>query len=223
MKTTGISGIYAITDPNLLTTPTQLLTAVDAALSEGVRIIQYRDKSASAQEKLERARAIVKLCAQYNALSIINDSIELAIASHASGVHLGQTDGCIRTAKQQLPSESIIGVTCHNNVSLALKAQAQGASYAAFGRFFPSNTKPHAKPADISCLVEAKQQLSIPVVAIGGITQHNMPQLINAGADCIAVIDSIFGSNNEDSQGTKLAASELVTAFEQFSNELYSK
>ena len=203
-----ISGIYAITDPNLLSTETQLLSAVDDALSQGVRIIQYRDKTASNDQKLARAKLIKQLCDQYQAVSIINDSLELAIASNAHGVHLGQTDGSIEEARKQLKASSIIGVTCHDDLALAQQAEKAGADYVAFGRFFPSETKPHAKPADIRCLVEAKTHLSIPIVAIGGINPHNMSQIIDAGADSLAVIHAIFGQPN-----TKAAASELVTRF----------
>lgn len=203
-----ISGIYAITDPNLLTSKAALIEAVDNALSQGVNVIQYRDKLTSPNQKLERAKAICKLCQKYQAVSIINDSLELMIASNADGVHLGQTDGAINLARLDIPAHKIVGITCHNDVTLALSAEQQGASYVAFGRFYPSNTKPHAKPAKIETLIEAKQQLSIPVVAIGGINAHNMSPLINAGADCIAVIDAIFGQDD-----TPKAANTLVSTF----------
>lgn len=203
-----ISGIYAITDPNLLTSQTALLDAVDAALAQGVRVIQYRDKLASSDQKLERAKAIHRLCKRYQAVSIINDSLELMIAADADGVHLGQTDGATALTELDIPKQKIIGVTCHDDIELAILAQQHGASYAAFGRFYPSNTKPHAKQAKIETLIEAKQELSIPVVAIGGINAHNMSPLLDAGADCIAVIDAIFGQND-----TQQAANTLVSTF----------
>ncbi len=210
MSSPDISGIYAITDPNLLTSERALLDAVDCALSQGVRIIQYRDKSATPSVQLARAKAIHALCQQYQAISIINDSVDLMIASGADGVHLGQTDGTAALARHLLPSDAIVGITCHNDPTLALIAEQQGADYIALGRFYPSKTKPQAKPAEIDRLIEAKQQLSIPIVAIGGINAHNMSPLLNAGADAIAVIDAIFGQTD-----VRQAAKTLVTTFNQ--------
>lgn len=210
-----ISGIYAITDPKLLTTEAALLDAVDTALAEGVRIIQYRDKLATNDQKLERAKAIHQLCKTYNALSIINDSVDLMMASGSDGVHLGQTDGASDLSHLTLSRDKILGVTCHDDLELARIAERFGASYAAFGRFYPSKTKPQAKPAQIDRLIEAKQHLSIPIVAIGGINAHNMSPLINAGADAIAVIDALFGQSD-----IQQAANTLVTTFNQFSTSV---
>ncbi|GAA3944668.1 thiamine phosphate synthase [Litoribacillus peritrichatus] len=219
MNQLQISGIYAITDPNLLTSEQQLLDGVAQALAAGVSIIQYRDKQATQAQKLFRAKAITELCNQHQAKCIINDSLSLALAANAHGVHLGQTDGSIAQARAALPNDAIVGVTCHDDLQLAIKAQNEGASYVAFGRFFPSNTKPQAKPAKISVLFEAKQQLSIPVVAIGGINQHNIDQIIRTGVDSIAIIDAIFGQNDIRHSAQQLVHEFLAHEFNHSTNE----
>ena len=126
----------------------------------------------------------------------------------ARGVHLGQQDSSITEARNLLGADSIIGVTCHDSVEQALRAQDEGADYVAFGRFFPSRTKPDAPPADIAVLTTARQQLDIPTVAIGGVNADNGALLRDAGADMLAVIDGLFG---RDDVGA--AATELVRLF----------
>lgn len=191
-----MKGLYLITDPLLLDTETKLLDAVEQVLQAGVKFIQYRDKPASPEQKLVRAKRIVELCNQHQAFCIINDSVDLAKAAKAHGVHVGQSDDALTYAKQQLPQNSIIGVTCHNDINLAQEAQNKGASYVAFGRFFHSETKPKALPAQLDIIPLAKKKISIPIVAIGGINAHNSAQVISAGADAIAVIHGVFGQNN---------------------------
>ena len=124
---------------------------------------------------------------------IVNDDITLAKQTKASGVHLGREDASVADAREQLGPQAIIGVSCYNELTRAETAQAQGADYIAFGRFFPSRTKPQAVQANPDLLREAKKKLHIPVVAIGGITPENGAALIAAGADALAVIEGVFG------------------------------
>jgi thiamine-phosphate pyrophosphorylase len=126
-------------------------------------------------------------------LFIINDDVTLAKETQADGVHLGREDAAIAQARKQLGSRAIIGVSCYNELARAEQAAAQGADYVAFGRFFPSRTKPQAVPASLDLLREAKKKLHIPVVAIGGITPENGASLIAAGANALAVIEGVFG------------------------------
>jgi thiamine-phosphate pyrophosphorylase len=130
---------------------------------------------------------------------LINDDIELAALVGADGVHLGREDGAVTQARKQLGNDAIIGVSCYNFVELAVAAQKQGATYAAFGRFFPSSSKPLAAPAQIETLRQAKLALTIPIVAIGGILPDNGGQLLEAGADLLAVIGGIFDDQPEQS------------------------
>ena len=185
-------GVYAITDDTLLTN--RLLLAVEAALAGGCRILQYRSKQTDRGKLLAETKALLALCEQYDAKLLINDNAELALAVGAHGVHLGQEDMPIAEARALLGSQAIIGITCHDSLSLAVAAQQAGADYVAFGRFFPSSTKQSAPPADLSVLGVAKAQLTIPVVAIGGITLDNAPSVIAAGADMLAVVGDLFSA-----------------------------
>ena len=127
---------------------------------------------------------------------MINDDTELAKACGAHGVHLGQSDGIISQARAFLGNQAIIGNTCHGSLELAQAGVGQGCDYVAFGAFFTSSTKPDASPAPISLLNEARSTLPVPVVAIGGINMDNADQVINAGADMIAVIHNLFASDD---------------------------
>lgn len=190
-----ISGLYAITDPELLPA-NRLLAGVRAAIAGGAGIIQYRDKPASAGERLQRATELATLCRAEQVIFLVNDDIELALASGADGVHLGQRDGAVRAARSRLGAAAIIGQTCHASLELAQAAEQAGADYVAFGRFFPSRTKPQATPADTALLPEARRTLRIPIVAIGGVTVDNAPALLAAGADAIAVIHGLFSADD---------------------------
>ena len=196
MSLSTLHGLYGITDSKLMPDDAQMLAQVEAALQGGMTILQYRDKSGDQAKRLRQANALRALCHRYKALFLINDDSELAKACQADGVHLGQSDGSVPKARQLLGSEAIIGVTCHDSLSLAEQAVAEGADYVAFGAFFPSKTKPDAKPAPHSLLADAGQQLDLPIVAIGGITVDNAHQLIDAGADMVAVIHALFAAED---------------------------
>ncbi len=190
-----LAGLYAITDSSLMPNQ-QLIAMVEAALIGGSKIVQYRDKSDDHKLRLEQAQQLVKLCNRYQCPLLINDDIELAKAAGAQGVHIGQSDDSLAKARATLGSDAIIGVTCHDSLDLAKAAEAGGADYVAFGAFFPSSTKPNAKPAPISLLTDARQQLQIPIVAIGGITVDNASQVIDSGAAMVAVVHSLFAADN---------------------------
>lgn len=189
-------GLYAITQTDNKSGDT-IINEVAAAIKGGAVIVQYRDKNPVDAPFL--ARELVKICHQYNVPLLINDDIELAALVGADGVHLGREDGAVTQARKLLGSEAIIGVSCYNFVEQAMAAQAQGATYAAFGRFFPSSSKPLAAPAQIETLRQAKRALTIPIVAIGGILPDNGAQLLAAGADLLAVIGGVFDHQPEQS------------------------
>lgn len=186
------NGLYAIT-PTTFDHET-LLANVEQALSSGIALLQYRDKTSQASKKRTTAKALQRLCQQYDTPFIINDDAQLALDSQADGVHLGQGDGSVKQARKLLGQEAIIGVTCHHDLSLAQVAQQEGADYIAFGRFFHSQTKPGKPLANTALLAEAKALLEIPIVCIGGIKLDNASPLINAGANYLAVIDSLFST-----------------------------
>ncbi|MDP3839443.1 MAG: thiamine phosphate synthase [Methylococcales bacterium] len=189
-------GLYAITQTDNKAIAT-LLREVEQVLSGGAVVVQYRDKNPQNARLL--ASELVKLCHQYHAPLIINDDVELALQVAADGVHLGKEDGAVAHARQRLGNDAIIGVSCYNSVDRAIAAQRDGADYVAFGRFFTSSSKPLAAPADINTLHEAKRVLTVPIVAIGGILPDNGGQLLNAGADLLAVIGGVFTAQPEQS------------------------
>ena len=183
-------GLYAITDASL---SDRLLQSVEAALLGGVVMIQYRDKSGDFPKRLAEATSLLALCHRYQRPLLINDDVDLALAIGADGVHLGQSDGSLTLARRRLGPDAIIGATCHDSLELACSAVAEGANYLAFGAFFPSLTKPGARPAHLDTLTAAKDRFGLPIVAIGGITRNNAMPLLAAGADQLAVISDLFG------------------------------
>lgn len=188
-----LRGLYAITDSKLLADG-RLLPYVEAALRGGARLLQYRDKSADESRRLREAEALRELCERHGATLIINDDAELAARLGVS-VHLGQTDGSLAAARALLGRQAIIGATCHGSLQLADQAVAEGADYVAFGRFFQSLTKPGASEASPELLEQARARFAgVPLVAIGGVSLDNAPELIGRGADLLAVINALFAA-----------------------------
>ena len=187
-----IHGLYAIADSSYLDTES-FVPAVRAALAGGARVIQYRDKKNDTATCERLAGELNTLCRTHGVPLLINDDVALAVAVGASGVHIGRDDPDIAAARATLGPAAIIGVSCYNELARARAAQASGADYVAFGRFFVSRTKPQAVPADLELLRIARAELKIPIVAIGGITPDNGASLIATGADALAVIEGVFG------------------------------
>lgn len=200
----GISGLYAVT-PDLADTP-RLTAMAAAALAGGARLLQYRNKSAAPAARLAQARALLALCRKFRVPLIVNDHLELALAVDADGLHLGAEDGSLAAARERLAAGKILGASCYDRLELALEAVGRGADYVAFGSFFPSSVKPGAVRAPLDLLREAKRRLSVPVVAIGGITPENAPQLIAAGADGIAVVSALFGTDDVGAAARRFSA-----------------
>jgi thiamine-phosphate pyrophosphorylase len=181
-------GLYVITDGPR----PDLLGVVAQALAGGTRLLQYRDKTADHERRLTEARAIRALCAARQIPLIINDDVELARTVGAAGVHLGEDDVDVAAARVVLGENAIVGVSCYDSLERAQRLAADGADYIAFGAFFPSPTKPHARRASFE-LLRQTAALGVPRVAIGGITPDNGGSLIDAGADYLAVISAVFG------------------------------
>ncbi|HEY0268705.1 MAG TPA: thiamine phosphate synthase [Methyloradius sp.] len=192
MKSIKIKGLYAVTADEANTE--QLLSNAKAALSAGINVLQYRNKTASKQLAAEQAEALLVICREYDVPLIINDDVDLAVKIDADGVHLGASDGNLRDARKKLGDEKIIGASCYNRLEIAQFAAQNGADYVAFGACFVSATKPNAPKADLKLFMQAKQVLDLPIVAIGGITLENASSVIQAGADAIAVIGALWNS-----------------------------
>lgn len=191
---TRLAGLYAIT-PDLHDTD-ELLRRTRAALAGGARVLQYRNKIATPVLRLAQARRLQQLCAEFAVPLIINDSAALALEVGAAGAHLGGDDGDLAAARALLGPEMLLGASCYNRVELARRAVAAGADHVAFGSFFASDVKPGAVRPPIDLIRDAKREIAVPVVAIGGITLDNAPQLIAAGVDAIAVISALFAAPN---------------------------
>jgi thiamine-phosphate pyrophosphorylase len=199
-----ISGLYAVTPDGLDDGP--LLAKVEAALKGGARLLQYRNKIAGANLRTRQARALLALCRTHGVPLIINDDIELAAAIRADGVLIGRDDGDVAEARAMLGAQALIGASCYNEFPRADAAHRAGATYIAFGSFFPSDVKPGAVRAPLSLLRKAKQEIGIPVVAIGGINRTNAAQLVAAGADSIAVISALFSAPDVRTTAAALSA-----------------
>lgn len=200
-----LRGLYAITDARLQS-PDALYQRVSLAIDGGASIIQYRDKSADTRLRLEQAQALVELCRARGARLIVNDDVALAASCGADGVHLGRDDASLSVARQRLGDTAIIGVSCYNSLELAEAAAGQGADYLAFGRFFPSQTKPDAVQADPELIREAKRRWALPIAAIGGITADNAAMLLSAGADMLAVVQGVFAAADVREAAARYAA-----------------
>jgi thiamine-phosphate pyrophosphorylase len=180
-----LRGLYAIT-PELADTGT-LLRGVAQALEGGIAMLQYRRKG---RQQADEAKTLARMCRERAVPFVVNDDIALAIDCGADGVHLGRDDGELVTARGKLGGR-LLGASCYDSLSAARAAVAAGADYVAFGSVFPSPTKPAAVRSPLTLFGEARP-LGVPLVAIGGITLQNAPQLLAAGADCLAVISDLF-------------------------------
>jgi thiamine-phosphate pyrophosphorylase len=183
-----LRGLYLITPDEPDTD--RLLARVRPLLGE-VALLQYRNKAADAALGLRQASALAALCRERDVPLIVNDDAALAEAVGAAGVHLGEHDGDPDAVRERLGAQAIVGVSCYDSLSRARDAARAGASYLAFGAFFPSSTKPNARRATPDLLRDSAA-LGLPRVAIGGITPDNGGALIEAGADLLAAIAAVF-------------------------------
>lgn len=173
-----LRGLYAITPERLD------LKQVEQALQGGAMLLQYRGK----RREVAEARDVVTLARRYGVPVIVNDDVELALEVDAAGAHLGRDDGDLSAARLRLGGR-ILGASCYNDAHLARAAVRAGADYVAFGSVFPSPTKPLAVRAPLELFSE---RIGVPLAAIGGITVENARQVIQAGADLVAVISDLF-------------------------------
>ena len=187
---TKLRGLYAITPEGA--DGARLLANVEAALSGGCRLLQFRDKLSPMGERVARARALRALTRRYGARLIINDDLALAALVAADGVHLGSGDGNLAAARAILGPQKILGASCYADLAAARAADAAAVDYVAFGAVHPSPTKPDAVRAPPELFTQARQALRAGCCAIGGITLANAPPLIAAGADLLAVITDLF-------------------------------
>jgi len=183
-----LRGLYAIT-PDLADSE-ELLRRAARVLQGAIAVLQYRNKLSSRRQQVHEAKTLARMCRDLRVPFIVNDDVELALEAGADGAHLGRDDGELSAARSRLRGK-LLGASCYDSLAAARAAVAAGADYVAFGSVFPSPTKPSAVRAPLS-LFAAARALGVPLVAIGGITLDNAPQLLRAGADCVAVISDLF-------------------------------
>ena len=190
MKKNILKGIYAVTPDDL--NEETLYKKVYKLLEKGVNILQYRDKLRSPKQKIIIAKELRNICNKFDSLLIINDDTKLAKKVGANGVHLGQKDMPCEEARNILGPDSIIGVSCQNDLSLAFKAQSEGADYVAFGSLFSTKSKADVLRCSVEDLTSFVREIKIPSVAIGGINLRNFLTVKDSGVDMIAISSGLF-------------------------------
>ncbi len=197
-----MKGLYLVT-PDWDDTEA-LIKATEIALTVGVGLLQYRHKTASGELRVEQASALLKLCRQHNVPFIVNDHIDLCIELDADGIHVGGTDASVAVVRTLLGKDKILGASCYGDFALAEQAQIAGASYVAFGGFYPSRVKKYEVSTPASIVSKAKAELTVPVCVIGGMTPENAQPLVKEGADMVAAISSVY------------SAADIATAVREF-------
>jgi thiamine-phosphate pyrophosphorylase len=187
-------GLYLVT-PNWDDTD-RLLAITEAGLRGGAVLVQYRHKEADAALRQEQGRALLALCRRFNVPLVINDYPDLCMEIDADGVHLGGADGDLAHARQALGPDKIVGASCYGELALAVAAEQAGASYVAFGGFYPSPVKKYDFVTQPDLLDAARAAIALPLVVIGGMTPENAAPLVVRGADMIAAISSVYATSD---------------------------
>lgn len=193
-KLRHVSGLYVIIDTQVLKGRSHV-EAASQAIRGGAKIIQLRDKTTDKRELLPIAQQLKNLCAEHDVLFIINDYLDLALAVDADGLHLGQDDLPVKVARKLLPMDKIAGVSART-IARATAAQSEGADYIAVGSMYPTTSKETAEVVGPGRLSQIREAVSLPIVAIGGITRDNVAEVMAAGADAIAVIRAVLDAEN---------------------------
>jgi thiamine-phosphate pyrophosphorylase len=189
-KTRHLPGLYVIVDTQALKGRSHLEVTTQA-IRGGATVVQLRDKLLSKKELLPITRQLRNLCAEHNVLFIINDYLDLFLAADADGLHLGQDDLPLKEARKLLTMDKILGCSTRT-VEQAIAAEADGADYIAVGSIYPTASKKTAVVVGLERLRQIKQAVSLPMVAIGGITKDNAAEVVAAGADSVAVISAVL-------------------------------
>jgi len=196
-------GLYLVT-PDWDDTD-RLLEATRRALEGGAALVQYRHKTASGPLRAEQAGALLALCRRHGRPLVINDHLDLCLRLDADGVHVGGTDASVAQVRAALGPDRIVGASCYGQFALAEAAQSAGASYVAFGGFYPSRVKVYEVSTPPDIVARAKETLRVPVVVIGGMTVENARPLVERGTDMVAAISSVYGAEDPQEAARKFA------------------
>lgn len=199
-----MKGLYLVT-PDWDDTQ-KLLQTTEAGLRGGAALIQYRHKTASPELRREQASELQRLCRNYARPFIINDHLDLCIALDADGIHVGGTDASVAEARKAVGPSKIVGASCYGTLQLAQDAHKAGASYVAFGGFYPSRVKKYDFKTPPDIVTQAKESIPLPSVVIGGMTQENAAPLVKLGADMVAVISSVYMVDDPESAARRFAS-----------------
>lgn len=197
--------LYAVTDRAWAADEAELFRQVEAAVRGGAGVVQLREKHLDPAVFLEEAKRFTALCRRLGAVSIINDNVEIALASGANGVHVGQSDLEAGRARALLGPDKIIGVSAHT-AEEARRAQAAGADYLGVGAAFATGTKADAKPITQETIRAVTAAVDIPAVAIGGISRENLLELRGLGLSGVAVVSAIFAQRDPEAAARELLA-----------------
>jgi thiamine-phosphate pyrophosphorylase len=201
-----MKGLYLVT-PDWDDTE-KLLAATEQGLLGGASLLQYRHKTASDDLQQEQAKALLALCRRYRVPFIINDHLALCEMIDADGLHVGGTDASVAAVRTLLGKDKIVGASCYGDLELARQSAAAGASYVAFGGFYPSRVKKYAVTTQPDILTRARAELSLPFCVIGGMTVANAKPLVALGADMVAAISSVYTADDQ-----RTAAQEFSNLF----------
>ena len=192
-----MKGLYLVT-PDWDDTQ-KMLDVTEAGLRGGAAIVQYRHKTASPALRREQASQLQALCRRYGRPFIVNDFLDLAIELDADGIHVGGTDAAVAQVRAAVGPSKIVGSSCYGSLQLAHDAYAAGASYVAFGGFYPSRVKKYEVSTPPEIVAQAKKEIPLPNVVIGGMTQQNSLPLVEQGTDMVAVISSVYMVDDPES------------------------
>lgn len=203
-----MNGLYIVT-PDWDDTQ-KLLDITEMALRGGAALVQYRHKTAGEALRREQTECLLALCRSYQRPLIVNDHVDLCLAADADGVHIGGTDMSVAQVRAILGSDKIVGASCYGDLQLARDAHRDGASYVAFGGFYPSRVKKYPVTTPSAIIAQSKAEIPLPVVVIGGMTEQNAAPLVACGADMVAAISSVYSAADPE-----LAARGFLQLFAQ--------
>lgn len=199
-----MKGLYLVT-PDWDDTD-KLVAATEQAIAGGASLLQYRHKTASAELRTEQAAALLTLCRRLNVPLIINDHLDLCERIDADGVHVGGTDASVAEVRTKLGKAKIVGASCYGDLQLARDAAAAGASYVAFGGFYPSRVKKYEVTTSPDIITRALSDIDLPLCVIGGMTPQNARPLIELGANAVAAISSVYAATDHRSAAAEFAS-----------------
>lgn len=199
-----MKGLYLVT-PDWDDTD-KLVAATEQAIAGGASLLQYRHKTASAELRTEQASALLNLCRRLKVPLIINDHLDLCERIDADGVHVGGTDASVAEVRTKMGKAKIVGASCYGDLQLARDAAAAGASYVAFGGFYPSRVKKYEVTTSPDIITRALSDIDLPLCVIGGMTPQNARPLIELGANAVAAISSVYAATDHRSAAAEFAS-----------------